>query len=912
AIVIIIASGSMYYGTIIRNSFQSDAINLITQTHLLITAELQEPETLAIVVAYNIREILTHGGGAAEVREYIDDLSDVMEGKESGYRFFGIHAYLDQLETYIPAAGWHDVPDDFYVYDRPWYVAGIEAGGEVTASPIYISLRHGGHQISYVTQIFDDSGESLGVVAVNAPITRIVELVSNMRLSETAFGFLADENFNIVAHSHEAFIGINVLEMNTSFGQIAAVFALENAEIIEIEDYDYRGERTMFYVEAIENGWYLGLGAPVREYFRDYRAMMAFVGTLGVFVIIAISAILIHMDKARNKAARAYNEQLISAKEIAENSNRSKGAFIAQMSHEIRTPMNAILGISEIQLHDTGLTANAEEGFRQVYESGTLLLNIINDILDFSKIDAGKLEITPNIYDIPSLVNDAMQLTRLRNESKLIEFHLNIDENTPLEMIGDETRIRQILNNLLSNSFKYTDHGEVRLDISAEVIPGNPNIILVISVSDTGQGMTEEQIKEIFIDYSRFNTKENYNVTGTGLGMSITKRLLDLMDGEINVESEVDSGSVFTVRLPQKRVGTSVCGAEVVARLRDYSFRPGKFNKKAQLIHEYMPYGKVLIVDDVESNLYVAKGLLMPYGLQIETVKSGFEAIDKIEAGNEYDIIFMDHMMPKMDGIEATNRIREMGYSNAIVALTANAIVGNANMFLSNGFNEFLPKPVDSRDLDSMLKTLIRDNTPPEVLEAARLEQKKKVSSKENNLSDLHKYTAVDAENTINVLKGFMSKSNDITDADYNAYTTAVHGMKSALMNIGEHEMSDIALKLERAGDTRNLTVIFGETASFIESLQLLVAKLKPSKTEDSAETELSEEEKTTLTDNLNDLIKASRTFDIKTMETILSALKKKPWPDKINSHIEEMFMALIKGEYKNITKGAEELMSAM
>ena len=914
AIAVIIASSSMYYGNIVKGQFTNDAVNMIAQTHLMITAELQEPETLAIVAAQTIREILIHGGDAAEVREYIDDVSDVLEQKASGYRFFGIHAYLEKSSTYVPALGWHDVPEDFDPHVRPWYIAAVEALGGVVASPMYLSMRTNEYQISYVSKIFDDFNTPIAVVAVNAPVARIVELVSDMRLTDNSFGFLADENLNLIAHTFESFIGMNATEINTDFGHIAAAFAATGGTILELEGQDYRGETTMFYVEQLENGWYLGVGVPVREYYQEHRAMQAFIGTLGVVVIIIICFLLIRIDMARNKEYKLYSEQIIRARDQAENSNRSKSSFIAQMSHEIRTPMNAILGISEIQLHDSSLTASAEEGFRQVYESGALLLNIINDILDFSKIDAGKMEIVQGIYDIPSLVNDAIQLTRLRNESKMIEFYLEIDEKTPLEMIGDEIRIRQILNNLLSNSFKYTEKGEVRLTINAETEPNSANVILVIAVNDTGQGMTEAQIKEIFVDYSRFNTKENYNVTGTGLGMSITKHLLNLMGGQISVRSEVGVGSTFTVRLPQKRVGLTECGAEVVERLQDYTFRPGKYNKKAQLLHEYMPYGKVLIVDDVESNLYVAKGLMTPYGLEIDTVKSGISAIELIKGGKVYDIIFMDHMMPEMDGIEATNILREMGYTNPIIALTANAMAGNAQMFLSNGFNEFLPKPIDSRELDNMLKTIIRDNQTPEVLEAARKEKQNKADTNDSYMSELYKYTAVDAENTINVLKKFLKNPNNRTDEDFIAYTTAVHGMKSALLNIGEPEMSDIAGKLERAGEAKNLTVIYSETTPFIENLQLLVAKLKPAKqaSEDTAEETLTEDAKADLQEKLPTLIHACKMYDIKTAESIVSELKTGTWTSTVNESLEEIFMGLIKGEFKAIVIKAEELLQTI
>ena len=401
--------------------------------------------------------------------------------------------------------------------------------------------------------------------------------------------------------------------------------------------------------------------------------------------------------------------ELIAAKESAEMSNRAKGIFLAHVSHEIRTPMNVILGISEIQLLDKSLSAKAEEGYKRIYESGSLLLNIINDILDFSKIDAGKLEIVCEEYDIPSLINDAVQLNRLRFETKPIIFKVNLEKNTPYSLIGDELRIKQILNNLLSNAFKYTEAGEVKLSVFAENGRNNRTVTLVFRVGDTGQGMTKDQLSRIFDEYTRFNLETNRSISGTGLGMSITKRLVDMMGGEIHVKSKPGEGSVFTVRLPQVRCGASVCGNDTAKNLREFNFHNTSLQKKSQIIHEQMPYGKVLVVDDVESNLVVAKGYLTPYELHIETVKSGFDAIEKIDNGKNYDIIFMDHMMPKMDGIKTTKILREMGYTHPIVALTANAVVGQEEMFLANGFDGFISKPIDSRELNHILIELIRN-----------------------------------------------------------------------------------------------------------------------------------------------------------------------------------------------------------
>ena len=394
---------------------------------------------------------------------------------------------------------------------------------------------------------------------------------------------------------------------------------------------------------------------------------------------------------------------------MAEDANRAKSSFLSTISHEIRTPLNAILGITEIRLMDKDVDQKIRDDLMKIYASSDVLLKIINDILDLSKIEAGKLSILERKYEIASLIGDTIQLNIMRLDSKPTEFSLNIDENVPFYVLGDELRMKQILSNLLSNAFKYTEKGYVNLEIRTVDMPDSDDkLMLEMKVTDTGVGLTKQQIENIYEEFSRFHESES-SPEGTGLGMSITKKLVSLMGGKLTVESEAGKGSVFTVLIPQGKILDSMpLGKDMVENLQQFRM-VGTQRDITDIVREPMPYGKILVVDDVEINIYVVMGLLLPYELQVDDASNGLEAIEKIENGNEYDIIFMDHMMPEMDGIEATKIIRKLGYQKPIVALTANAVAGQAEMFLQNGFDDFISKPIDVRSMNLVLNKLIRD-----------------------------------------------------------------------------------------------------------------------------------------------------------------------------------------------------------
>ena len=599
--------------------------------------------------------------------------------------------------------------------------------------------------------------------------------------------------------------------------------------------------------------------------------------------------------------------------EIAEESSKAKSDFLARMSHEIRTPMNAILGIAEIQLQDQTLPQVTKEALDRIYNSGDLLLGIINDILDLSKIEAGKLTLTPNQYDIASLIHDTVQLNIMRYESKPIDFKLNVDENTPLLFIGDELRIKQILNNLLSNAFKYTDEGSVNLNISVqqkpdgasdEILKDENNVTLVFTISDTGQGMTSEQVSRLGNEYSRFNMEANRKTEGTGLGMNITRNLLHLMNGELQIESTPGVGSVFTVRLPQKCIDNEPIGKELANNLMRLNLANTVKIRTVQIKREFMPYGRVLIVDDVETNLYVAKGLMAPYGLSMDTVTSGFEAIERIKNGNVYDIIFMDHMMPKMDGIEAAKIIRNFGYTKPIVALTANALAGQAEVFLNSGFDDFISKPIDIRQLNIVLNKLIRDRTPPDVVKAARDQQERLYGSWKPPVDlQLAEFFIRDAKKTAGILEAiYVNKCR--TEDDISMFIINVHAMKSALANVGESSLSAAAAKLEQAGRDKEVKVILSELPSFMEMLYAVIHKFEAREKKYVKE---SGGDNAFLKEELLKIKTACSEYNKKAAKNLLTEIRKKTWPSETDEWLGSIAGYLLHSEFDTAVKLIDE-----
>jgi signal transduction histidine kinase/CheY-like chemotaxis protein len=522
-------------------------------------------------------------------------------------------------------------------------------------------------------------------------------------------------------------------------------------------------------------------------------------------------------------------------KEKAQAASKSKDVFLARMSHEIRTPMNAIIGMAELLMRED-LSFKARSYVHDIKQAGGNLISIINDILDISKIEAGKMEIVPAKYLLSSLINDTVNIIRMRLAEKPIKFKTYFEDNIPNGLIGDVVRMRQVLLNLLSNAVKYTKSGHISLSLSVDK-KSLIHVWLKAEISDTGKGIKLEDQEKLFGEFIRLDSQHNQGIEGTGLGLSIAKRLCYAMGGDITVKSEYGKGSTFTVIIPQ------FIESEEPFSLADDS---QKEMDKAFSISFSIPQGRLLIVDDIPTNLKVADGLLAPYNTTIDTCTSGREAIELVKYNN-YDVVFMDHMMPEMDGIEAVSHIRAFENSTSreevpIIALTANVVVGMREMFLEKGFNDFLAKPIDVSKLDEILdKWMPEEKKQKTTVNDDQLPMNNEHNLQEKNLS----IAGIDIEKGIKMTGGTLTNYRQVLSLFHNdakdrlpvlqtlpsaetlsLFTTQVHALKSAAASIGAQELSNKAAALEAAGRNGNMAAIENNLSKFSSDLEELIGNI--------------------------------------------------------------------------------------
>ncbi len=611
-------------------------------------------------------------------------------------------------------------------------------------------------------------------------------------------------------------------------------------------------------------------------------------------------------------------EQLKNELKIEKAANEAKSSFLSNMSHEIRTPINAILGMDEMILREADEPQLTEYALN-IQTSGKTLLSLVNDILDFSKIEAGKMELVEAEYELSTLINDLVTMIGVKASQKKLDFIVHVDETIPNKLFGDDVRIKQCVLNILTNAFKYTEKGSVTLRVTSRTSENDEHIFVGFRVTDTGIGIKEEDIQKLFSPFERIEESRNRTIEGTGLGMNIVKHLLSLMGTQLTVKSVYGEGSDFSFEVEQKIVDKEPIGEFKAA----YKNSVEKREKYKALFRA--PNAKILVVDDTVMNLTVIKGLLKETKIQVETAESGFEALDKIE-GNRYDCVFLDHRMPEMDGIETLAEIKKRYGDEKLkcpfIALTANVLSGAREEYLSAGFDDYLPKPVDAGELEKLLLKYLPDEKIDDEDQVSRDGESDNDDGGSELMRVLDSIDGIDPETALSnagsadllsdLLHQFRDSIEEKADliekyyeaSDWKNYTIFVHALKSSSRLIGAVELSDLARELEEAGNKEDEQKLRQDTGQLLDKYRSYLEKLDrvvktDDKESDSDKPEIPEDE---LKDILQALHEFITVFDYDSAEDALKELSQYSLPVELSEKLEKFKKALDKVDRSEMT----------
>ena len=570
------------------------------------------------------------------------------------------------------------------------------------------------------------------------------------------------------------------------------------------------------------------IGIIVMIFVSVWETVIYFVPVTPIDGGIALSfGLLILLFTAAIKTARSMMA-IEKEKQVAIASSQAKAQFLANMSHEIRTPINTIIGMNEMIIRENRDEA-VHEYAHNVNNASKLLLGLINDVLDFSKIESGKMEIVNSEYYLSKLLADVVNGIRVKAEAKNLLFTTDIDPTLPSILLGDEIRIRQILNNLLSNAIKYTPSGSIALYVRG-IRDNSGEFILHMSVEDTGIGIKAEDMDDLFDSFKRLEEEKNRFIEGTGLGLNITKQLTRMMGGNITVTSEYGKGSCFTVNIPQQIADDMPLG-----RLED-AYRRDIVIKKEEKFVLYAPMAEVLVVDDNKMNLSVVSSLLKRTGIRLTLAGSGTECLELCKK-NKYDLILMDHMMPDPDGIETLHQLRKdrnsRNRTTDVIVLTANAIAGMSKMYMEEGFTDYLSKPIVAEDLEKMIAAYL----PKYKLEHVEKE------NDDSGIYHIDKKTAMeycgdDADIYKEMIDEYLGQGDDYrskleiyyNERDWKNYRTVIHALKNTSLLVGAVAFSEKAKTLEHAARDANEGILLKECEGFHEEYGKLLDKIQKTK----------------------------------------------------------------------------------
>ncbi len=849
---------------IFRTAFSS-VVELGDDKTTAITADLENYMETAKSVLWTVADTVDHmvekGATEAEIVEYITRESSRTE-KQFDESYTGIYGVIHG--EYIDGVGWVP-PEDYDPTTRDWYKTTVGGKGEVIIVSPYVDAQTGNVIISIGRALTENSN----ALAMDLTLKNVQEIVEGIQINGYGYGYILNNDGMVIAHHDKNENGKNYNDLPEYHELFQKVQEVKKGHF----EFELDGEKCTVFVDDVMDQWHLVIVTKDSELYQApiFLLIVSIVVYLVVFALIAFFYFLgyrnerksyVRMEKMKEiERKKDYEAKVLKLeKAAADSANQAKSDFLADMSHEIRTPINAILGMNEMILHESKEEETLDYA-ANIKSAGNTLLSIINTILDFSKIEDGRMTLVPVEFETAELISGLVNSISERAKDKGLEFKLDIDETIPSRLLGDDVRISQVIMNLLTNAVKYTEKGEVLLSMRNL---GEDR--LLVSVKDTGIGIRKEDTDRLAVSFERLDERKNRHIEGTGLGISIVTKLLGMMDSELKLKSEYGVGSEFYFELPIRVVDPKPLGTF------DPKSRPA--TKSLDRIRIAVPKAKVLLTDDNDMNRKVAANLMKLFGIRPVLCSSGAETIEKMREGH-YDLLFLDHMMPEMDGIETLARLKESDLigTTKVIVLTANAVVGVREQYLKEGFDDYLAKPVNLPALERMLRTYLPKELIEEVTEdqeGAFAEKTGGNARKEVSFSELPEVKVTRGEAVddgtplgrlrslgLSVEDGLMYCGDDeafyleivhdyveaaperiekldthLAAGDMKDYKVVVHSVKSASKTIGAMDLFEQTKELERAAAEENEAEVRKNHETVMNEYKLLVQKLA----EDSGE----------------------------------------------------------------------------
>ncbi len=731
-----------------------------------------------------------------------------------------------------------------FVHEREWYTTSALTGETFFSTP-YLDSDTGRSVITISKAVYKDD-ELLGVLAADIFVDVLVDMIENANVSTDSYAFLIDQNMRMVVHPNDAYdyedYPLTVMGVEGSpYGPLIEAIHTGSDEMVYVKDYDGL-RRGIVYSRMTNTGWYVCIATSKDEVEKGVVSLvLGFIiaTVISVIISVAVAILLARVLDRLNKQEQEYKQQMLRLeKQAADEASEAKSRFLADMSHEIRTPINAIIGMNEMILRETD--SKDILGYSQnIKQSGHNLLQLINGILDFSKIEDGKMDIVPVRYSVGSQIAYLINSISDRANSKKLTLNVSVDKNIPSELYGDDTRINQVIINLLTNAVKYTEKGSVDFTMKERERSEDGKILLYFEVKDTGIGIKDTDMEKLFESFERLDVVKNRNIEGTGLGMTITVKLLELMDSELKVESVYGEGSKFSFELWQK-----IENAEPLGDYREAIAKPQ--NSESYRESFRAPDARILVVDDTKMNLLVVENLLKKTGIKIDTAINGPDSIE-LAKNNAYDVILMDQRMPGMDGTEAMKEIRNLESSlnsdTPVICLTADVVRGAKERYIQMGFNDYLTKPIDSAELEKMLinylpadKTeIVEKDKKTEPAEESESKLKKALKDEGVDVNVGISFTGDDENMYMSLLAAYAAeegeKATNIKECyrtrDWKNYGVYVHSLKSTSKMIGAAALAEIAAESEAASNTEDTLVIDNNHDKMMEMYASLAAVIR-------------------------------------------------------------------------------------